>query len=89
MRKYKKETTDVVKSGDKRETPDVVKSAAELEARSTSKKQAGCDYSKCFAEDESSVESQDNYSYLMRNKNAMHQKCMAFLLHILGVCGKI
>lgn len=80
LREYKKETTDVVKSGDKRETPDVVKSAAELEARSTSKKQAGCD---------SSVEPQDNYSYSMQNKNAMHQKCMAFLLHILGVCGKI
>ena len=80
---------NVAKSGDKRETPDVVKSAAELEVFSTSKKQAGCDYSKYFAEDESSVESQDNYSYSMQNKNAMHQKCMAFLLHILGVCGKI
>ena len=71
---------NVAKSGDKRETPDVVKSAAKFKACSTSKKQAGCD---------SSVEPQDNYSYSMRNKNAMHQKCMAFLLHILGFCGKI
>ena len=69
---------NVAKSGDKRETPDVVKSAAELEVFSTSKKQAGCDYSKYY-----------NYSYSICNKNAMHQKCMAFLLHILGVCGKI
>jgi hypothetical protein len=30
LRKYKKETSDVAKSGDKREIPDVVKSAAEL-----------------------------------------------------------
>ena len=68
LRKYKKETTDVVKS------------AVKFKVCSTSKKQADCD---------SSVEPQDNYSYSMQNKNAMHQKCMAFLLHILGVCGKI